>query len=328
MSSVSSLRPWSLALLLLVAVGCESTVDVDVPEHEPQLVVNSLFANDQRWIVEVSRSTGAFERADLDAPRFTVDDATVTVTTPDGAPAELSYTDTLSYEQLIGGRLPVAGAYTVLDQRPAPGQPYTVRVEADGFAPVEATSRIPTPIEATVSSAARRVPDPFVDPPTVEQERTITLRIPDPPGEDNYYWVRIAQIGRVSSREVRFTTRDRSITSDAPTELDDNGEVTLSRAHFADALFDGRTHEIDLVVEEFVSPDSEDSPLPYFIVEFGVLSEDLYDYLVSVRTFDETDENPFAEPVNLFSNVEPGYGLVAGRHLQTFIVPSEIVPSP
>jgi hypothetical protein len=326
MNAFHSSFPWTLALLLLLmASGCESTVEVDVPEHDPQLVVNSFFASDSRWVVEVSRSTGAFEDADLDDPHFTIDNATVTVEAPGQPALRLSYTDTLTSEPLIGGRLPLPGAYTSMERHPAPGQLYTVRVDADGFEPVEATSRIPPSVPITVSSTVRRMDDQYVDPPAVQQRRTLTLALQDPPDEDNYYWVRVAQIGRTFSREVRFTTRDRSILNDAPTDLDDTGKATLSRAFFSDALFDGRRHEIELDVDEVVSPDDADSPYPYFVVEVGALSEDLYDYLVSLRTFDETVDNPFAEPVNVYSNVEDGYGIVAGRHIETFTVPSEIV---
>jgi len=325
MNPASSLPVWALALVLLVACGCESTVDVETTDHEPRLVVNSFFANDQRWVVEVSQSTSAFETADLEAPEFTIDDATVSVEPAGAAPIELSYTDTLTYETILGSRTPSSGGYAELNRHPLPGETYTVRVDAKGFPPVEATSRVPAPVPVTVTSAARRVEDAWVDPPSVQQERTITLRIQDPPGNENYYWVRIAQIGNISSSEVRFATRDRSIINETPTDLDSDGDAELRRAHFQDALFDGRTHEIDLVVEEFLAPDQEESPYPYFKVEFGVLSEDLYNYLVSVRTFEETDVNPFAEPINLHSNVESGYGLFAGRYLQTFVVPSEIV---
>jgi hypothetical protein len=325
-------RPRLLAVVLvftgLVSSGCESTVDVEVSDHTPQLVVNSLFANGERWAVEVSRTTGAFQGDTLSSPRFTLDDATVTVTAPGDRARTLSYTDTLTREELVGFRASLPGAYTSLESAPEPGQPYIVRVEAGGYEPVEAISRIPAPVPVTVTSTASRLP---TDIPIVVQQRIITLRIQDPPGEKNYYWVRIAQFRRNSSREVSFTTRDRSIINDAPSDLDDTGEVTLSRAYFEDALFDGRAHEVDLVVEEgFGQPTpgsgaGEDDPYPYFIVEVGVLSADLYEYLVSARILDETNDNPFAEPVNLYSNVESGYGLVAGRHLRRFTVPSEIV---
>jgi hypothetical protein len=35
------------------------------------------------------------------------------------------------------------------------------------------------------------------------------------------------------------------------------------------------------------------------------------------RIFEQADGNPFAEPVDIHSNVEGGYGVVAGRHTDT-----------
>ena len=255
---MDTLAPLAVALLVVALAGCESTLEVEVPAPEPQLVVNSLFTNDDQWIVEVSRSANAFGGGDLRERRFTISSAAVTVQSPeDEAPLSLAYTDTLTYEPFSGRQRPLGGVYTALDRAPDAVGPYTIRVEARGFDPVEATGRIPPMVPASASSTARPVPDPFVDPPTVQQQRTITLRLHDPAGDDNYYQVQLVRVGGPDASDrgpATFETRDRSILDDAPAELEDEGQFTGTQAYFADPLFDGQTHEIDLVVEEFIDP--------------------------------------------------------------------------
>ena len=48
------------------------------------------------------------------------------------------------------------------------------------------------------------------------------------------------------------------------------------------------------------------------------ISETYYEYLKTARLHDETRENPFAEPLNVYGNVENGYGIFAGYSSRTF----------
>lgn len=55
----------------------------------------------------------------------------------------------------------------------------------------------------------------------------------------------------------------------------------------------------------------------------SALSEDLYQFLHTRRLQDRTEENPFAEPVEVHSNVNGGYGIVGGRATDTLRVEVE-----
>ena len=48
------------------------------------------------------------------------------------------------------------------------------------------------------------------------------------------------------------------------------------------------------------------------------ISAAYYEYLKTARLHDYTRENPFAEPLSVYSNVENGYGIFAGYSSQTF----------
>ena len=325
-----------LCALALCMGGCESTIAVDPPDQESQLVVNSFFSNDERWVVTVSESVGAFEPVDPEASRFDVNNADVTVTPSNGAPMALSFTDTLTATRVQEGpREPIGPAYVAFMPTPTAGQTYTLRAEAPGFQPVEAKSTVPAFPSMAVTSTARRVSRGGVDPNFVRQERTVTLRIDDPPNRRNRYWIEALYVDsiyvdssdtyRITRRSRVFTTRSRPIREEASTTLDDDGIYRGDAAFFDDALFDGTTYAIDLVFKEFFDTQRDPQRNPYVVLNVAALSPDMYDYLVSVRRYDTASENPFAEPVTIHSNMDPGYGIFAGRHENTFVVRSELV---
>ncbi|MEA3451689.1 MAG: DUF4249 family protein, partial [Bacteroidota bacterium] len=54
--------------------------------------------------------------------------------------------------------------------------------------------------------------------------------------------------------------------------------------------------------------DSEEIYLKYRVFE---ISEEMYDYYLSREKYMDSDDNPFVEPVNIYSNVANGFGVVA-----------------
>ena len=136
---------------------------------------------------------------------------------------------------------------------------------------------------------------------------SIKLQIQDPPVETNYYEIRIASGGD----GVHFSTKDPSILADSDDPITE--EEFLGHApFFNDTLFDGQTHEIEL---------SSTHPIPdrhtRFSVQVLYMSETYYEYRRSVMLHENTQDNPFAEPVSVYSNVENGYGIFAGYSSRT-----------
>mgnify|MGYP006280728203 CR=1 FL=1 len=44
-------------VFLCVCISCTKTIDIDLPDHESKLVINSLFTRGERIAVNISRST-------------------------------------------------------------------------------------------------------------------------------------------------------------------------------------------------------------------------------------------------------------------------------
>lgn len=309
----------TLALLLLTTVfaadGCDfqRTVDLEPPSHEPRLTVNGEIQPGSPWRLDVSRSVGAFEPGPPSDTTFTVTDATVTV----------------FEEGERQGQLPLdsLNQYSTRKFLPEPGRQYTVRVIAPDLDTVEATDRVPRmPATQLQGGASETTDSPY--------DRTLEITINDPADTDNYYHLRFQKKGyqrdstsidTLGLTDVWFQTRDRSIVDEMKQVLEEANRYRGREAMFRDVLFGGNRHTIRLHVDEGTLPltDQENGdgyPRIEYVVYMSALSENAYQFDHTKRIFERTEDNPFAEPVDVHSNVEGGYGIVGGRHTDTLTV--------
>lgn len=306
--------------MALATSGCDfqRTVDLKPPAHDSKPVLNSEIIPGQPWRVDVSRSVGAFQLGRPSDSTFTVTDATVMVSKEGERQGQL--------------RLDSLNQYSTRQFTPEPGQQYTVRVSAPDLDTVRATDRVPRmpPMRLTAEDIG-----------TVEgyYDRVLRLTIDDPPNTDNYYNVEIQKKGygysgisedstsidTLGLTDVRFRTRSRPIINEMQQVLEEANAYQGRDATFKDVVFNGTEHTIRFQVGEgdffFSDRDAGDGypRLKYFLY-VSTLSEDAYQFDHTQRILARTEGNPFAEPVDVHSNVEGGYGIVAGRHTDTLRV--------
>jgi len=314
---IPTARPvvWVLALLFTVgACDFQRTVDLQAPRHESQLVVNGEIVPGALWRVDVSRSVGAFQPSTPSDSTFTVSDATVTV----------------FQEGTRQGPLPLdsLNQYSTRQFTPETGRQYTVQVSAPELDTVTATDRVPHMPPVQLSADETQPENDYYN-------RDIRLTIIDPPDTENYYHIRLQKKGyrkdstsvdTLGLTDVRFRTRNRSIIDEMGQVLEEANAYQGREATFRDVLFDGTEHTIALQgggekdLGGFYLPDKEEGdgyPRVKYFLYVSVLSEDAYRFDHTKRLFQRTEENPFAEPVDVHSNVNGGYGTVAARHTDT-----------
>lgn len=297
------------AALLVCAPGCEQVVDLEGAEHEPKLVLQSRFVPGQPWKVEVSHSRGAFEPGDVLESSYTVTDATVEIYQADTKLGKLEL-DSLD-------------RYSSPALTPEPQTPYTVRVSAPELGTVEATDQAPALPPARVSLLS------IENAENAHYDRILRLTIDDPEETNNYYHLTLHRKEYYGNGEVfeynysTFLTRTRAIVNEMGVTTEQQNKYRGSEARFTDALFDGRTYDLDLQVSSRIPPINDEEPLEEqktheeYILILRILSEHSYEYRRTERLSGQTIVNPFAEPVNVHSNVEGGYGLVGGRNVDT-----------
>ena len=298
------MKPTLLLLLFLTALcACEQVIEPDLPEHPPRLVLRAFFTSDGSWTAQVARSFWILEPVPADRP--VVADAAVELLAGDRVVGELEFND-------------AAQGYVFGDSTLRAGETYSLQVTAPGFETIRATDTVPMPVPTSVLSYRALATSRSDSGDSLEL--SLKLEIQDPPGEENYYQVSLYRVfaGRGASRiELSFSTKDPSILADNSVDGSpfEEGGFEGDAPYFRDALFDGRTHEIEL------SPDLGRDPAPDpsgIHLQVLYISETYYEYLKTARLHDDTRDNPFAEPLNVHSNVENGYGIFAGYSSRTF----------
>lgn len=300
------MKKMSLNILICVFAfcGCELIIDPNLPEHTPRLVIKAFFTPDGGWAASVSRSVGILD-ADP-GPERLIAGATVELLSDSNVIDRLPF---FERERVYGSELPLQA-----------GRSYTLRVAAEGFTTVFASDHAPAPVPTSIVSYRVETSDPLPGEAggAVISDFRITLRIEDPPVERNHYQIRVIAAQRSGRRDLRFSTKDPSIVSDNRIEdpvIEGVEPFRGSEPFFSDVLFDGRTHEIEL---SSVGRAAEASPERVIRLQFRYISKTYYSHLRSALLHKTTDDNPFAEPARMYSNVENGYGIFAGFSSKTF----------
>ena len=282
--------------LLLALSACEQVIEPDLPEHTPRLVLQAFFTPDSTWVAFVGRSAGILESLP-GRGRSIVADATVELLAGDRVIDELKFFQRERVYVWEKGALQA-------------GEPYSLRVSAPGFTAIEATDVIPRPVPTAIASY--HINTSTRSESRIKGDLSIKLEIQDPPGETNYYQLRSFFLLGSQRYEDWFSTQDPSIVADNGVDDLIEGAEWTTAPFFKDTLFDGQTHAIELS-SDYYGPEHSRSYIQVLYV-----SKTYYEHLKSARIHESTLDNPFAEPVSVYSNVENGYGIFAGYSSQTF----------
>lgn len=275
-------------LLSLFLGGCETVVDVDLPEEPSQIVVNSLFNPDTIWTAHISRSQGILE----DGPLEFIDNATVEIWSNEARVARLQHVS--------------QGIYKAYNQYPQAGQTYEIRVSAPGYASVTARDSAPFPM------VLQRVEKKLIfdDVYSNWEEYECTLHFTDPPGVKNYYHLAMLGLETWSGGEYYFSYYFKSqdlLLAEGEVNLDPKNGFSGEEAFFDDVVFADRAYALTISFEEYdFYRDTQ------ILIILATVSEAYYKYHQSSITQRARDENPFAEPVMVYNNIQNGLGIFAG----------------
>ena len=212
------------------------------------------------------------------------------------------------------------------------GTTYSIRVDAEGFEPVVGQNITPSPPNVDQFSC---------DKSPVQQEYgevfDCKINLNDPANLQNYYSLFVLWHSESFDRETGmsygkttfpsgFTTRDPSLVDP---DFFDTEESFAVEAFFTDDLFNGRSTNLEFSVATgfFDGPDfrTEQS----YEIYFSALTEDMYRYLRTAQQQKNADDDPFAEPVQIHSNMSNGFGIFAGYQSHVFtIIPDSLQQGP
>ncbi len=285
--------------MFLIGATCERTVELDIDEPPPRLVVNSSFTLGERVEVTVSKSQSIL---DTNLPEYLAD-AVVTLYQGD------QFLEQLELFIDLGPRIP---PYYVSESfKPEAAVTYTIRVEAVGFETVEAHSFIPEPVELT----RLEVSDLQENEGSEVYNRLFTYEVAldfdDPVDEENFYHLNIyQQVFDIDISSNGDTTFYSPRLERLPLQTTNNKIVP-------DMLIGGLLIKDKPVAEDLtfniaveIVPEFE--ALGKIYAELRTVSREYYLYFTTFNRQQNQSDGPFNDPIIIFNNVEGGHGYFAG----------------
>jgi Domain of unknown function (DUF4249) len=287
-------------------------VDIELPPHKSKLVVFANFdADSDSLVVHLTRSRSALDTASarttiFDTTRFPnggffVNQYQVDYTVLKNAKVEL-----FRNEVLWGTfQIDKIGKYTLKKKLPNDGANYRLRAEVAGYDVVEATQKMPA--SGVLDSVrfvkdAVIVQDPFGNGTYKEDEFTYFIK--DPIETGNYYRV----------ERPRFY--DRVTNTNSPSTLYIESSDKLSQSEFlSDKSFNGKTYNWRHQGKNYNAL-QRGSRMEYTLL---TTTSELLQFVRSKELNENARDNPFAEPVILYSNIKNGYGIFSLTTSSTWI---------
>jgi hypothetical protein len=140
-----------------------------------------------------------------------------------------------------------------------------------------------------------------------DERSAIEIVFDDPPGVENFYEVFISIN---NSTDPNFEDLRSTYTN--------SNDPIVTKGHdyyaviFDDSTFDGQTKNLNLSLY----PISESNAKDRIFITWRNISKDYFRFTKTYKAFDEQEDNPFATPVQIFSNFENGHGIFSAYREQ------------
>ena len=289
-------------LAVLVITSCTKTLDDELPENKPKLVINGLINSDSVLSVNISKTVHVFENENNNNPPFIHNAVT------------RFYEDGQFLFNLIEGE---NGYYSKPGYFPSINHSYKIEVEKTGYPTISAETNIPVPVLIKSLDTTINLGNGG-DGYYYGEEIKFELKYQDPSGPGNHYRLDcylhyIDENNEYLSRQYIYVNENDEYLFDKTygyllwtDQLTDGNEVTIKFNFYSNAYsFEGE------------NPNNSSSATYLFVL--NSVSEDFYRYDKTRSLFFDTggSSNPFSEPVLIYSNITDGFGIFGGFSTDT-----------
>ncbi len=349
------MQKYSLFLLLFCLVSftaCEdffsTVVELELPEVDEVLVLNSIAKVNEPIIFDLSKAQGILE--DGETYEQTIENGTISLYKDGNLLEEIKGELTLRIDSFYNGYQVDENGQFILEYIydttevityksnvvAEAGATYEARATAPNFEEVRATTTMPnlTMIKsASITDTSTRNVFYYGETRFID----FLVEFDDNANEENYYFLSILQketfsdeysgFENVSYRTYCFTSIDPAFVQEetGDIEIDTSEPYYCSNAVLlTDGTFNGQNKKIKVSIEDYTywggGYGYEDNRQLEWIVNLGTISKDFFLFKKSAYQQAWVDGNPFAEPVQVYSNTDNGFGVFAGYSMQTAIV--------
>lgn len=289
-----------------VFYSCNTKLEIELPDPEPKLVLNAL-------ITPFTPPYSSNFRVQL-FPNYPILDTTKSTQITDALVLWFQneiLIDTLTFNTDHKG-------YTLpFFYFPEVGQDYSIQVSKEGFLPIKASNSIPNKVEidTVITSPLAGLNN------EMSAYSSIAISFIDPKDEENYYEIIVSRIGEANEGAYKLWTSEQIITEEPyyPSDLSLDKE-NPRRLLFSDAKINGNKKTIVVYYEPPQSEDPYKRWITRHIIDIYLRSvtQEYYKHFTSVLLHQNSREGDLfygiGEPMNAYTNVENGYGILAGYH--------------
>lgn len=296
-----------LFLLIVLVMGCEKRLEYQLTNQAPRVVMYAFPMPDSILKIHASYSTNILSSSDLKGIE------------------DLEYNITVNDAEVHSGTYPASQIWhtepTLVGKS---GNNYRLEYELPNGTKISGQTTIPKPIQIlnidTVRASYANTDG------IVEKMLRCTVELKDPGATKNYYQIRVdyqetALAGNSSSviETITFIKEDKVFlvrndeSSILLTEIDLQGT-------FTDYLFDGRNYGIKLLIPQKYLGNTSPVLSTNLIVYLYTLTPEYYHFIRSSIEETAFKDYPVFEPLNLFSNINNGIGVVAGLSVDTVMI--------
>ncbi len=278
-------------LISIILFSCEKTVNIKIPDSGRKLVVNSFFAEDSILKVNLSKSKYILDGESEFEP---VKNAKI-----------ILYKNNIKIEELIDSLNGFYYGNYILKA----GNKYKLEVSAKDFPTSEAESGLPLRTKIIELSGYQSM-DEYGWP-----ETAFNLTFKDDAETENYYFISVTE--RRYTRYNLSEGKDTVIIDDYELNVYSTDPNTFSDDWYLnkgvvlkDDLFNGKEYKLFFkAYRDFY--DSNESTSVYY-VKFSTISKEYYMYYISYAKHVNAQDEFFMEPVQVYTNIENGFGIFAG----------------
>jgi hypothetical protein len=292
-------------IIVFIFISCSKEIEIKIPDQKPAIVVYSTIVpftlpQPKSLSIEIKKTAHIF-----DTSNYIVENALVKLFKNN------TLIDTIKYS-------PSTKIYP-LNITPKAYENYSVIIETDHSRPLKAITTIPEKvqiIDTTVTPIAY-----FDETGSVFSEVNITFK--DPGNSKNFYELALSDIAFSYDNPDRFyeiSTNDNIITSESyyPSliRFDVNKPKYLL---FTDDAINGREHTVNIYYtppQKIREDDNRYISNHYITIHLRNVTEEYYKFKTTLiqQSYNKQEDILYGmgEPLNIYSNIENGYGLFTG----------------
>ena len=279
------LRSIIFIIAVIACLSCQTEIEIEAALSKPLYVANALFNTDSVWIVRLSKSRNILERRNS---YENVTNAKITIRDESD-----NIVETISYSPSSPGKY-IGKTYPLISHK------YRLQIDIEDFGQIRGENKIPEEVKIIsleVDSTAFKSGQNHID---------VTLTFEDPKDVENYYVVRTLNM---------IANRGFEAIPMAATDPLWNNDYSDSRSIvFRDNFFNGNKYELHFRISKSGYAAQNQ---PYRVILQNV-SKEYYLYFTTKNLQENTKLDYFAQPTQVYTNLENGVGIFAGYSASEF----------